>query len=112
MSTLFAESGLVASCNLGSVERIPLGEGREYEVAGETIAIFRERQGALYAVQAHCPHRAGPLADGIVGAGQVICPLHTFKFELATGVPVGNECPSLRTYGVKVNERGEILLTV
>ena len=112
MSTLFAECGSVVSCNLGPVERIPLGEGREYEVDGETIAIFRERQGALYAVQAQCPHRAGALADGIVGAGKVICPLHAFKFELATGAPLGHQCGPLKTFGVTVNDRGEILLTV
>ncbi len=112
MSILFAECESVVSCNLGSVDRIPLGEGREYEVAGETIAIFRERQGALYAVQAQCPHRAGALADGIVGAGKLICPLHAFKFELATGAPLGHECGPLKTYGVKVNDCGEILLTV
>lgn len=112
MSALFAECGAVVSCNLGSVERIPLGEGREYEVAGETIAIFRERQGALYAVQAQCPHRAGALADGIVGAGKVICPLHAFKFELATGAPLGHDCGPLKTYVVKMNDRDEILLTV
>ena len=112
MSTLLAKSESILSCNLGSVERIPLGEGREYDVAGEIIAVFRERQGALYAVQAQCPHRAGPLSDGIVGAGLVICPLHAFKFELATGTPLGNECAQLKTYRVRVNERGEILLTV
>ena len=112
MSTFVAECGSVVPCNLGPVERIPLGEGREYEVAGETIAIFRERQGAVYAVQAQCPHRAGALADGIVGAGKVICPLHAFKFELATGAPLGHQCGTLKTFGVKVNDHGEILLTV
>jgi nitrite reductase (NADH) small subunit len=112
MSVLFAECRSAVPCNLGFVERIPLGEGREYEVAGETIAIFRERQGAIYAVQAQCPHRGGALADGIAGAGQVICPLHSFKFELATGAPLGHECAPLKTYNVRVSERGEILLTV
>jgi nitrite reductase (NADH) small subunit len=111
MSTFVANCEPVILCNLGSVERIPLGEGREYEVAGEMIAIFRERQGAIYAVQAQCPHRAGALADGIVGAGKVICPLHSYKFELASGAPLGHECGPLKTYGVKVNDRGEILLT-
>ena len=104
------KSGIVVSHNLGSVERIPVGEGREYEVCGETVAIFRERQGSLYAVQAHCPHKGGALADGIGGAGQVICPLHGFKFELASGQPLGHTCPPLRTYSVQVNHLGEILL--
>ena len=103
---------VAVSYNLGLVERIPLGEGREYEVAGRLIAVFRERSGALYAVQANCPHRAGALADGLIGAGKVICPLHSFKFDLRTGAPLGNDCAALQTYRVRVNERGEMLLTL
>lgn len=100
----------VTNCNLGSIERIPIGEGREYEVEGELIAIFRERGGAVFAVQAKCPHRDGALADGLIGGGRIICPLHALKFELSTGRPLGNDCPALKTYRVSVNERGEILL--
>ena len=102
----------VIKCNLGPIGRIPMGEGREYQVAGELIAIFRERQGRLYAVQAQCPHRAGPLADGIIGGGKVICPLHALKFDLDSGGPVGHECASLKTYCVELNDRDEILLTL
>ena len=98
------------TCNLGSIERIPIGEGREYEVEGELIAVFRERSGVVYAVQAKCPHRDGALADGIIGGGKIICPLHAFKFESSTGRPAGNDCPALKTYRVSVNERGEIWL--
>ena len=96
--------------NLGSVERIPLGEGREFDVDGELIAVFRARDGRLYAIQAKCPHRDGSLADGITGAGKVICPLHSFKFDLATGAPIGNDCAALKTYTVTVSDDHEILL--
>lgn len=98
------------SYNLGSVENIPLGEGREYQIAGELIAIFRERSGALHAVQALCPHRGGALADGLVGAGKVVCPMHAFKYELSNGQGVGHDCTALKTYRVRVNLHGEILL--
>jgi len=98
--------------NLGAVERIPLGEGREFDVGGALIAVFRARDGKVYAVQAKCPHRAGALADGIVGAGKIICPMHSFKFDLATGAPLGNDCAALKTYVVSVNEDGEILLSL
>ena len=98
--------------NLGAVERIPLGEGREFEVDGELIAVFRARAGKLYAVQAKCPHRDGALADGIIGAGKVVCPLHSFKFELATGAPLGNDCAALKTYTVTINNDGELLLSL
>ena len=98
--------------NLGAVKRIPLGEGREFDVDGELIAIFRARDGQLYAVQAKCSHRQGALADGIIGAGKVVCPMHSFKFDLATGAPLGNDCAALKTYTVSVNDDGEILLSL
>ncbi|MFN0119052.1 MAG: Rieske (2Fe-2S) protein [Blastocatellia bacterium] len=98
--------------NLGAIDRIPPGEGREYEVAGRLVAVFRERGGALFATQARCPHREGHLADGIVGGGQVICPMHARKFELRTGQAVGNDCPALRAYPVRLHENNEITLTL
>jgi len=83
--------------NLGPVEFIPLGEGRAYRIGNITVAVFRQRDGKLFATQSHCPHRQGPLADGIVGAGTVICPFHAWKFDLATG-RCAAENVTLRTY--------------
>ena len=71
--------------NLGSVETISLGQGRCYVVGAEEIAVFRQRDGRLFAVQNRCPHRQGPLSEGVMGGGQVICPLHSHKFNLKTG---------------------------
>ena len=105
------EAARELSYRLGPVEQIPVGEGRVFEVGATPVAVFRTRQGGVYATQAACPHREGPLADGIIGGGQVVCPLHAYKFDLATGKPVGNECGPLRTYPVSVSEGGEILLS-
>ena len=98
--------------NLGSIERIPIGEGREFEVNGELIAVFRTRGGDVFAAQAKCPHREGPLSSGIVGGGKVICPLHGFKFDLANGQAIANQCESLKTFQVCLTEANEILLSV
>jgi nitrite reductase (NADH) small subunit len=84
-----------------SVADVPLGEGRQAEVDGVRLAIFHTAEG-WYAVQASCPHRAGPLADGLVGERSVICPLHAFRFDLADGSPLGHACPALETYPVEV----------
>src|SRR5262245_35150119 len=59
--------------NLGSVEKIALGHSRCYVVGGEEIAVFRQRDGRLFATQNRCPHKQGPLAEGISGGGKVIC---------------------------------------
>lgn len=96
--------------NLGSIEKIALGQGRCYRVGEEEIAVFRQRDGRLFATQNRCPHRQGPLFEGLMGGGKVICPLHSHKFDLATGAgSEGGEC--LKVYPVREVE-GEILLTV
>ena len=96
---------------IGPVSAIPPGEGRNVEVLGQKIAIFHTRGGDVFAVQAECPHKKGPLADGLVGGTTLICPLHSWKFDLATGEALFGEC-SLKTYPVHVDESGQILVTV
>ena len=96
--------------NLGSIERIPLGEGRSFRVEDTAVAVFRTRQDQVFATQATCPHKGGPLADGIVGDGKIICPLHAYKFQLATGNALGHTCGALTTYGVSLDGDGNILL--
>ena len=97
--------------DLGPIDRIPPGEGQTFLVDGREIAVFRARvTDELFATQALCPHGQGRLADGIVGDGKVICPLHSFKFDLATGTPLGNACQSLRTYRTEVTTDGRVLL--
>ena|ERR1700687_4045903 len=96
------------SYNLGPLTRIPLGEGKVFVVAARLVAVFRARSGQLFATQATCPHRGGPLADGVIGGTQLVCPLHGFKFDLASGRALGNGCAPLKTYPVEVSERCEI----
>ena len=70
---------------VASVSSIPPGEGRTFEVGALRIAVFHTRQGEVFAAQAHCPHRGGPLADGILGGRTLVCPLHSLIFDLETG---------------------------
>jgi nitrite reductase (NADH) small subunit len=87
--------------DIGPIESIPLGQGRSFIIAGCTIAVFRQRDGRVFAIDNQCPHRGGPLAEGILGDGKVICPMHSWKIDLASGRCLG-EAASLRTYGVRV----------
>jgi nitrite reductase (NADH) small subunit len=98
--------------NLGPLTRIPQGEGRTFRIGDTAVAVFRTRKNGVFATQATCPHKNGPLADGIIGADQVICPLHAYKFQLTNGEPVGNTCPALKTYSVSLSESGDILLSL
>lgn len=100
-----------AEYRLGSASRIPRGEGREFVVGGRRIAVFHTRSGALYATQAACPHRDGPLADGLVGGTTVVCPFHAWTFDLATGEPRLGTC-ALVTYPVWQDAAGEMVVAV
>ena len=96
---------------LGPVIQIPPGEGRVFSVGSLEIAVFHTRAGQIYAVQAECPHRQGPLADGLLGGTTVICPFHARKFDLATGIGQQGDC-NLQTYPVRLDSDGRVWLTV
>ena len=70
---------------LGSVDKVPPGQGRCFIVAGREIAVFRQRDGRLFATQNRCPHKQGALSEGIIGNGKVVCPLHAHKFDMCSG---------------------------
>jgi nitrite reductase (NADH) small subunit len=94
---------------LGSSALIPVGEGRTFVIDGVAIAVFRARDGRTFATEAYCPHRGGPLADGIVGAGSVICPLHARRFDLASGACADGSCASLVTFNV-IEREGDLFV--
>jgi nitrite reductase (NADH) small subunit len=94
---------------LDNVEAIPVGEGRAFTVGERRIAVFRNRQGELFATQARCPHRDGPLFDGLLGGCTLICPLHWMRFDLTTGCSSDPKF-SLETYPVHVDEQGRVLV--
>ncbi|XXT24774.1 Rieske (2Fe-2S) protein [Sorangium sp. So ce429] len=96
---------------LGPLAAIPPGEGRAFEVGSERIAVFVARDGRVFATQATCPHRGGPLADGLLGGCTLICPLHTQKFNVETGAAL-NGGQGLRTYPVRVSATDQILVRI
>lgn len=65
-------------------ENIPLREGRGIEVDGHQIALFNLGD-RFMAVENRCPHRGGPLSDGIVAGDVVVCPLHAWRVCLNDG---------------------------
>ncbi len=94
---------------IGRISQIPKGEGRNFEIGATRIAVFHTRAGEIHATQANCPHRNGPLADGLTGNGTVICPLHDRVFDLCTGAGLSDGC-GIKTYPVRTTAEGEILL--
>ena len=89
---------------------IPLREGRAVHVGDRVIAIFNLGDRYL-AVDNRCPHKSGPLADGIVSGSTVVCPLHAWKFSLENGEGVSgpSTLSCVETFRTRV-EGGIILL--
>jgi nitrite reductase (NADH) small subunit len=60
------------------------GGGRLLTVQGKALALFAVA-GEIFAIDAECPHEGGPLQDGRIENGCVVCPWHEYQFELAGG---------------------------
>jgi len=101
----------MAEYSIGPITQIPPGEGRNFLVAGQLVAVFRTRDDAVYATQAACPHRGGPLADGLLDASSVVCPLHDRVFALTSGAGIGNDC-AIQIFPAYVGADGSITLSV
>lgn len=95
---------------VGRAEDVPLLEGRSVMVGPQRIAVFRLPSGWA-AVDHACPHRDGPLADGIVADRCVTCPLHNRRFDLETGVQVGGD-DRVATYEIREAADGTLELLV
>jgi nitrite reductase (NADH) small subunit len=75
------------------IRNIPPREGRPVKIGNLEIAIFN-LNGRFLTVENACPHKGGPLCDGIVTGTAVVCPLHGRHFDLETGIPVRASEPS------------------
>jgi nitrite reductase (NADH) small subunit len=96
---------------IGSCDSIPVREGRAVQLGDREIAIFN-LGGRFLAIDNQCPHQRGPLADGIVSGGSVVCPLHAWKVDLATGTverPAAT-ASCVRSYTVRVQDDVVMLL--
>ena len=94
--------------NIGSIDQVPEGQGRCFVLGRQQVAVFRSRDGRIFAVQNNCPHRQGPLSEGIIGSDTVVCPLHGHKFNLMTGKgSEAHEC--IKVFKVRENNRNIVV---
>lgn len=94
---------------IGKLEDIPRLGSRVIEMNDLEIAIFRTDKDETFAVANKCPHKGGPLADGIVHGKSVTCPLHNWTLDLESGEAVAPDKGCARRFEVKV-EDGVVML--
>ena len=95
--------------DIGALDDIPRQGARVVKTAAGCVAVFRTAQDQVFALQDRCPHKGGPLSEGIVHGTSVTCPLHALVFSLDTGQAQGLDEGAVATYPVRV-EAGRILL--
>lgn len=95
--------------DIGALGDIPREGARVVKTAQGCVAIFRTADDQVFALDDRCPHKGGPLSEGIVHGQAVTCPLHAWVFSLETGQAQGADAGSVPTYPVRI-EMGRILL--
>ncbi|HWA62850.1 MAG TPA: nitrite reductase small subunit NirD [Caulobacteraceae bacterium] len=101
----------IAWIEVGRAEQVPPRGSRRLTTALGPVAVFRTSDGQLFALVDRCPHKGGPLSQGIVHGQAVTCPLHNWQISLTTGRPLGADAGHGCAPTVPVEEReGRIFL--
>lgn len=95
----------------GRISDIPRLGGRVVRAGGRDIAIFRSADDRIFALDDRCPHRGGPLSQGIVHGERVTCPLHNWVIGLSDGEAVAPDEGCVRRHRIRT-EGDSILLSV
>ncbi len=95
--------------DIASLEDIPKRSGRVVKTKFGCVAIFRTNDDKVFAIDDACPHKKGPLSEGIVHGNSVTCPMHNWVIDLATGQAQGADEGGVETYEITV-KNGRILL--
>lgn len=91
------------------VNDIPRLGARVVRRAQGDVAVFRNADDEIFALDDRCPHKGGPLSQGIVHGTQVACPLHNWKICLDDGNAAAPDVGCAQRYPVKV-EDGQVYL--
>ena len=95
--------------DIAALEDIPVRGARIVKTHAGCIAVFRTADDEVFATSDRCPHKGGPLSEGIVHGKSVTCPLHNWVFSLETGEAQGADEGQIATYPARV-ENGRVLM--
>ncbi|KHA52459.1 nitrite reductase small subunit NirD [Sulfitobacter geojensis] len=88
--------------DIASLDDVPQRGARVVKTTQGCVAVFRTANDEVYALDNSCPHKGGPLAEGIVHGASVTCPLHNWVFSLETGLAAGADEGQVATYRARV----------
>ena len=89
---------------IGLVEDVPKRGSRIVKTPDGDVGVFRTAAGEIFAIEDKCPHKAGPLSQGIVHGNSVTCPLHNLVVNLQTGQGKGPDGGCVKTFPVEIRD--------
>lgn len=95
--------------DIGALDDIPRQGARVLKTAKGCIAVFRADDDHVFALDDRCPHKGGPLSEGIVHGHAVTCPLHNWVFDMNSGQAQGADEGAVGTYAIRL-DGGRILI--
>ncbi|WP_197918724.1 nitrite reductase small subunit NirD [Thiosulfatihalobacter marinus] len=95
--------------DIGAITDIPLRGARIVKTELGCVAVFRTDDNEVFATSDRCPHKGGPLSEGIVHGRKVTCPLHNWVFSLETGEAQGADDGQIATYPTRILD-GRVML--
>ncbi len=95
--------------DIAALEDIPRRGARTVRTVQGCVAVFRTQDDRVFALDDRCPHKGGPLSDGIVHGTAVTCPLHAWTISLETGLAQGADAGAVATFPARI-EGGRVLL--
>ncbi|NTV97280.1 MAG: nitrite reductase small subunit NirD [Thiobacillus sp.] len=96
---------------IGTLDDIPRQGARVVKTADGDIALFRTVDDQVFALRDRCPHKGGPLSQGIVSGHKVACPLHDWKIALDTGIAQAPDRGCAARFPVRL-ENGTVSLSL
>jgi nitrite reductase (NADH) small subunit len=87
---------------IGTLREIPRQGARVVRTADGDVAVFRTAEDRVFALRDSCPHKGGPLSQGIVHGNKVACPLHDWRIHLDTGEAVAPDEGCAASFPVRV----------
>ena len=96
--------------DIGALDDLPLRGSRCVQTPAGKIGVFRTADDRVFAIRNECPHKGGPLTEGIVHGHSVTCPLHNWVISLETGLAQGADEGAVETIPVKVEGDRVLLL--
>lgn len=97
---------------IGEISEIPRLGARIVETEAGNIAVFRTADDEIFALRDKCPHKGGPLSQGIIHGKRVACPLHDWKIHLDTGMAVAPDEGCAASYPIKLEHETIYLLPI